>query len=155
MAGHWSRETAFVLVGAGILLTLAAGVVTWSRCCQLWRLTLLTALARPTVSPLSSPLLSTQHSPHNTPHCSGYSLFSHKMIQDERRCCSHYCVSGRGVNRDREQLFIHLIISFLLLIHQFIIAAEGANKVHCLTGILQEAETVITPRSRPPHSRLT
>ena len=58
MSGHWSRETAFVLVGAGILLTLAAGVVTWSRCCQLWRLTLLTALARPTVSPLSSPLLS-------------------------------------------------------------------------------------------------
>ena len=59
MAGHWSRETAFVLVGAGILLTLA-GVVTWSRCCQLWRLTLLTALARPTVSPLSSPLHSAQ-----------------------------------------------------------------------------------------------
>ena len=54
---------------------------------------------------------------------------------------------GMGVNRDTEQLFIHLIISFrfLLLIHQFIIAAEGANKVHCLTGILQEAETVITP----------
>ena len=49
-----------------------------------------------------------------------------------------------AVNRDTEQLFIHLIISFLLLIHQFIIAAEGANKVHCLTGILQEAETVIS-----------
>ena len=155
LPAHWSRETAFVVVGAGILLTLAAGVGDLVSVLSALEAHSADCPGQTNSFPLSSPLLSTQPSPHNTPHCNGHSLFSHKMIQDERRCCSHYCVSGRAVNRDTEQLFIHLIISFLLLIHQFIIAAEGANKVHCLTGILKEAETVITPGSRPPHSRLT
>ena len=33
---------------------------------------------------------------------------------------------------------------FILLIHEFIITAETANKVHCLTGILKEAAIVMS-----------
>ena len=61
---------------------------------------------------------------------------------------------GEYIHWHTEQLFIRPNHMFILLIHEFIITAETANEVHCLTGILQEAASVMSGLS-PPLSLLT
>ena len=113
--------------GAGDLVSVLSALE--AHCCSL--LTLLATNSFPTL--------------HSTPGWAQYTAVdTAQMIHEEQICEQHYPVSRRGINWHTEQLFIRPNHMFILLIHEFIITADASNEVHSLTGILQEAASVMS-----------